>query len=444
MSAWSHPGAAPTATPIVPNWPRRLRKLLIWLSASNKEALELCGETAQDHASVVGGTVAGTTGLAFVSGVFYSGHVLRLPLVLVTPAGAMWALLIMNMDRYVLSVMRRQDTWQRTLIHAGPRLLLSAMCALVIVHALMFGIFAHDVSVQVARDNNVNLKADSEVLQKAYPQVKSLQDDIATVQHQLSSTGQGDILLSDPYYQSVARRYGHLRALEESATDSAQRSSYARQAKIALNLMLQQRPQLLNQASETHRSLEQRLASDQSTLAPLLKAEQQRRHHIEANDAGSGGLGAQARALSELVSSNSYIRDSYILIAALLFAVDFLPAAQRALALTGRLDPYDATLEELEATTIAVNRVHLEQRRTDAIEEAQHRLEGERKRRAAEDERRAKIHKRYVEEQATMDETYIAHLFREIRKHISRWAYKDAQREIDAIDAAYRRQQPER
>lgn len=436
MSAWSHPDSVPAASPIAPRWPRRLRKALIWLSASNREALELCGETARDHASVVGGTVAGTTGLAFVSGMFFSEHVLHLPWILAVPAGAMWALLIMNMDRYVLSVMRRQDSWQLTLIHAVPRLLLSATGALVIVHALMFGIFAHDISAQVARDNNTKLGADLGSLQKAYPQIKSLQNDIASTQRQLSTTGQGDILLSDPYYRNVAQRYGRLRTQEAGAANPAQRASYAKQAGNALNLMLQQRSQLLNQASETHRSLEQRLTSDQNTLVPLLNAKQRRQRRIETVDTGAGGLGAQARALSELVSSNSYIRDSYILIAALLFAVDFLPAAQRALALTGRLDPYDATREELEATTIAVNRVRLEHRRTDAVEEALHRLEAERKRRAAESERRAKIHARYVEEQAAMDEKYMAHLFGRLTEHMPRWAHSEAQREIDAIDEA--------
>jgi len=444
MGAWSQRDAFPAAPRLGVTARQRLREGLIWLSARDREARELCGDSANDHASIVGGTVAGSTALAFLSGTFYAGHVLHLPWVLAVPVATTWALIIMNLERYVLSSMRRQATWQRTLLQAAPRLSLSALGALVIVHALILGMFAKEIAAQVQRDQTAAYKSDTTHARNAFPQIPTLEQDIKSVQSRLSSAGPGDILTSDPYYHFVAQRYGRLHGLATSVNDRAQRASYAAQAAQELTILLEQRHQLLSQANETRKSLEQRLGQDREELTPLLVKESHREEGFKSTDSGPGGLALQARALGELVSSNSWIRETYILLSLLLLSVDFLPAMQRTLSLLGPPGPYDATLDEIERTTIEINRRRLEDRRRNAFEECEHELRNEQQRRADEDARRSRMYAAYAEQQGALDDEYVRIFFEKFAERTRDWAERDALREIAEIDEWYRRQSPDR
>ena len=416
---------------------RPVQELMLWLSAANHEALAICGEDESRHARIAGGAVAGTTMLALIAGTYFASHALHLPVVLAVPFGALWALIIMNLDRYVLASMRRQVTPQLTLLHALPRLALSLLIAAVIVHPLLLGVYSRDIAHQVQRDQARALGVDQAQLARAFPKIPQLETEISTLENELQSTAPGDILYSDPYYRLVRQRYGRLKQLAANAPSPALQHVYATQAARAVELLLQQRADLLNHEQTTKTGREQQLAVDRSALAPLLIQEKQRANGLARADSGVSGPADQSRALGELVASDSGVRNGYITLWLLLLTVDFLPAMMRTLALLGRAHIPDEVLDDLERTRVEIARKRLEDERTDAAEESEHQLKDGQARRATEDKRRKHIYDTYVEGQAALDDEASRILFEELAKHTDRWAREDARREIDAIDAGY-------
>ncbi len=198
-----------------------MRRTMLWLSAADREVLERCpGE--QTRFVAAGGAVLTTTAMAMLAGYFMAHTLLHIGIVGSLIFGAGWALAIMNLERYVQSSIRRQRTWQLTLLMATPRVMLAILLGLVISNPLLLKIFQGEIKATIQVDKNAQLASARAALNRQFATVPKLQTKESTLETKLNTPyAPGAVLNDSSEYRTLARRYGIFRAKgAEGAADA--------------------------------------------------------------------------------------------------------------------------------------------------------------------------------------------------------------------------------
>src|SRR6478672_126467 len=99
---------------------------MLWLSGADPDVLRHC-ERERGKMMAMGGTVATTSVLATIAATFTVHQFLHAPLLVALILGIGWGLAIMNLDRWLLMSIRRQDTPGKTILMAAPRIVLALL-----------------------------------------------------------------------------------------------------------------------------------------------------------------------------------------------------------------------------------------------------------------------------------------------------------------------------
>ena len=120
-------------------------------------------ETEKTKFVGIGGTIFFTACLAFVSSSFalYTfvnditvGEIIIDKLMICISFGMIWAFMIFNLDRYIVSSMRKEGSWKNQLIRAFPRILIAVLFAVVISKPLELEIFRTEIEAQLPQSAN--------------------------------------------------------------------------------------------------------------------------------------------------------------------------------------------------------------------------------------------------------------------------------------------------
>ncbi|MEV7008575.1 DUF4407 domain-containing protein [Streptosporangium sp. NPDC051022] len=124
-----------------------MRRFLIWLSGARPEILRRSpGDRGMYEG--IGGAVLTTAVLAGVSFAFALTMALHAPLPASIGLGLLWALAIMNLDRWLVASIHRSRAWWRNLLFAIlPRLALAALFGVVISTPLVLQIFDKEIQI---------------------------------------------------------------------------------------------------------------------------------------------------------------------------------------------------------------------------------------------------------------------------------------------------------
>lgn len=120
-----------------------------WCAGANVAVLDQCPETEHQKAAGIGATILFTGIMASLTG----GYAMSLAFsdsYIAIPAGLFWGMVIFNLDRFMVSTFRKDQSFGRQIVQLSPRLLLAILLALTIAKPLELRIFVAEINEVLA------------------------------------------------------------------------------------------------------------------------------------------------------------------------------------------------------------------------------------------------------------------------------------------------------
>jgi len=130
-----------------------LKRFFIISSGVDKDLIYSCSNGEQNKYAGIGATVFFTALMAWIA----AGYALYTVFDNVWMAaffGLIWGLLIFNLDRYIVSTIRKRNRFGQELLQATPRILLAMIIAIVISKPLEIKIFQKEIDTVLLREKN--------------------------------------------------------------------------------------------------------------------------------------------------------------------------------------------------------------------------------------------------------------------------------------------------
>jgi hypothetical protein len=171
-----------------------LKQFFILCSGADRDLLEGCSEGEQTKYVGIGATVFFTAVMAFLA----SAYALFTVFDSIYPAlifGFVWSLLIFNLDRFIVSTIKKRDRFMDEFLQATPRIMLAIIIAIVISKPLEIKIFEKEINTVLLKEKNeMELANKKQVgnyfksdLDKNKAEIASLKADIVTKEKEVNA-----------------------------------------------------------------------------------------------------------------------------------------------------------------------------------------------------------------------------------------------------------------
>jgi hypothetical protein len=171
-----------------------LKQFFILCSGADRDVLEGCSEGEQTKYVGIGATVFFTAVMAFLA----SAYALFTVFDSIYPAlifGFVWSLLIFNLDRFIVSTIKKRDRFMDEFLQATPRIILAIIIAIVISKPLEIKIFEKEINTVLLKEKNeMELANKKQVgnyfksdLDKNKAEIASLKADILTKEKEVNA-----------------------------------------------------------------------------------------------------------------------------------------------------------------------------------------------------------------------------------------------------------------
>ena len=130
-----------------------LKQFFLLCSGADNNLLKDCSEGEQTKYVGIGATVFFTAVMAFIA----SSYALFTVFDNIFPAmafGVVWGLLIFNLDRFIVSTIRKRDRFGSEFLQATPRIALAIIIAIVISKPLEIKIFDKEINTVLLKEKN--------------------------------------------------------------------------------------------------------------------------------------------------------------------------------------------------------------------------------------------------------------------------------------------------
>jgi len=177
-----------------------IKQVFFWLSGAGGETLAQCPEWEQRKYVAFGATVLVPTVFAFIAGAYALSTIAESTLVIFTVA-AIWALIIMTIDRALLSIYRSYQKLHQKVGQFALRILVAALMGVTISHPLTLLLFKDTISgvVETERQADVESVRAVATTSKAAVETKiaDLESQIAEQRASFDATFQASFLVAD-------------------------------------------------------------------------------------------------------------------------------------------------------------------------------------------------------------------------------------------------------
>ncbi|WP_223551864.1 DUF4407 domain-containing protein [Aestuariivivens sp. NBU2969] len=185
-----------------------LKRFFIICSGSDTQLLEDCSQGEQIKYAGIGATVFFTALMAFIAA-SYALYTVFDNLFTSILFGFIWGLLIFNLDRYIVSTIKKTGNVIDELIQASPRIVLAIIIAAVISKPLELKIFEKEIDqVLLTEKNNMTLANKNQIEEQFNPNITALKNDITTLQNEIISKEAEVNTLYDTYIAEAEGREG--------------------------------------------------------------------------------------------------------------------------------------------------------------------------------------------------------------------------------------------
>ena len=164
-----------------------LKQFFILCSGSDSDILNNCSIGEQNKYAGIGATVFFTAVMAFIAA-SYALQTVFDNLYAALGFGFVWGLLIFNLDRFIVSTIKKRGSFIDQFIQATPRLILAFIIAVVISKPLELKIFQKEIDqVLLEEKNSMTLDNKEQIALQFSPKISILKEDITSIENTISA-----------------------------------------------------------------------------------------------------------------------------------------------------------------------------------------------------------------------------------------------------------------
>tara|TARA_R110001632_G_scaffold24708_3_gene68584 strand:+ start:982 stop:2085 length:1104 start_codon:yes stop_codon:yes gene_type:complete len=151
-----------------------IQQFFIICSGADRDVLDNCSRGEKNKYAGIGATVFFTAVLASIAATYalftVFDNIYRAILF-----GLLWGFVIFNLDRFIVSTLKKQDNWWKEFGMAVPRLILAVIIAIVISKPLELKIFEKEIDrVMLSQKNDFTVQNQGEILAQFTPEMNNL------------------------------------------------------------------------------------------------------------------------------------------------------------------------------------------------------------------------------------------------------------------------------
>lgn len=155
-----------------------LKKFFWMCSGADTDLLQNCSKSEQVKYAGIGGTVFFTAVMAFIAS-SYALFTVFDSVYTAIAFGLIWGLLIFNLDRFIVSTIKKQGKPWLEISQAVPRLILAVIIAVVIAKPLELKIFEKEINqVLLKQKNSLTLQNKDQIALQYIPEISRVEKEI--------------------------------------------------------------------------------------------------------------------------------------------------------------------------------------------------------------------------------------------------------------------------
>lgn len=155
-----------------------LQQFFILCSGADATLLDSCSKGEQNKYAGIGATVFFTAVMAFLASA-YALYTVFDNYFAAIGFGFIWGLLIFNLDRYIVSTIKKSGNFMNEFIQATPRIALAVIIAIVISKPLELKIFEKEIDqVLLEQKNDLTLANQNQIANQYTPEIVALENNI--------------------------------------------------------------------------------------------------------------------------------------------------------------------------------------------------------------------------------------------------------------------------
>ena len=187
-----------------------IRRFFVLCSGADVSILDTCSSGEQNKYAGIGATVFFTAVMAFIASA-YALYTVFDNVYAALFFGLIWGLLIFNLDRFIVSTIRKRDSFRSEFLQATPRIILAVIIAVVISKPLEMKIFEKEINQVLLEEKNAMTLTNKEQIALQYtPVIEGLNQDIANLKGEITAKEAETNALYDTYIAEAEGREGTL------------------------------------------------------------------------------------------------------------------------------------------------------------------------------------------------------------------------------------------
>ena len=187
-----------------------LKRFFLLCSGVDLKLIDTCSNGEQNKYAGIGATVFFTAVMATLAA-SYALYTVFDNVYASILFGIIWGLLIFNLDRFIVSTIKKNDSKWKELLQATPRIILAMIIAMVISKPLELKIFEKEINqVLLEEKNEMTLKNKEQIAKQFEPEIQKLNNGITALKDEISDKEKEVNELYETYIAEAEGRKGTL------------------------------------------------------------------------------------------------------------------------------------------------------------------------------------------------------------------------------------------
>ncbi len=187
-----------------------IRRFFMLCSGADLDILETCSSGEKNKYAGIGATVFFTALMAFIAA-SYALYTVFDNVYTAILFGLLWGLLIFNLDRFIVSTIKKRNSIRSEILQATPRIILAVIIAVVISKPLELKIFEKEIDrVLLEQKNEFTLANKQQIAQQYTPVIEDLNTQIETLKNEIDLKEAETNELYETYIAEAEGRKGTL------------------------------------------------------------------------------------------------------------------------------------------------------------------------------------------------------------------------------------------
>jgi hypothetical protein len=301
-----------------------IKQFFLLCSGVDQNLIKDCSNGEQNKYAGIGATVFFTALMAAIAG-SYALYTVFDNIYTSIFFGLIWGLLIFNLDRFIVSTIKKRNKKSQEFIQVLPRLLLAMIIAVVISKPLELKIFEKEINqVLLTKKNQMTLENKNQIAEQYTPEINKLQSEIKNLKEEVN---QKEVETNNLYETYIAEAEGR------KGTKRIGKGPVYKEKRQKHDASLKELTELKQLNSE-------KIASKENEINTLIQKQKETETNTQPIISNFDGLMARIEALNELPWLPSFF------IFLLFLAIETAPIFTKLISSKGE---YDYKLENEES-----------------------------------------------------------------------------------------------